>query len=30
MPKTYLPEFERDVVTVARGGDLTVPELGST
>lgn len=27
MPKKYPPEFKRDVVTVARRGDLTVPEV---
>lgn len=27
MPKKYPPEFKRDVVTVARPGDLTVPEV---
>ena len=27
MPKKYPPEFKRDVVTVARRGDLTIPEV---
>jgi transposase len=27
MPKKYPSEFKRDVVTVARRGDLTVPEV---
>jgi transposase-like protein len=27
MPKRYPPEFKRDVVTVARHGDLSVPEV---
>ena len=27
MPKKYPPEFKRDVVMVARRGDLTVPEV---
>jgi transposase len=27
MPKRYPPEFKRDVVTVARRGDLSVPEV---
>ena len=27
MLKEFPPEFKRDVVTVARGGDLTVPEV---
>jgi len=27
MPKKYPPEFKSDVVTVARRGDLTVPEV---
>jgi len=27
MPKKFPPEFTRDVVTVARRGDLTVPEV---
>jgi transposase len=27
VPKKYPPEFKRDVVTVARRGDLTVPEV---
>ena len=27
MPKKYSPEFKRDVVTVARRGDLSVPEV---
>lgn len=27
MPKKYPPEFKRDVVTVARRGDLSVPEV---
>ena len=27
MPKKYPPEFKRDVATVARRGDLTVPEV---
>ncbi len=27
MPKKFRPEFKRDVVTVARRGDLTVPEV---
>lgn len=27
MPKKFPPEFKRDVVTVARRGDLTVPEV---
>ena len=27
MPKKFPPEFKRDVVRVARRGDLTVPEV---
>ena len=27
MPKGYPPEFKRDVVAVARWGDLSVPEI---
>lgn len=27
MPKRYPPEFKRDVVTVARRGDLTINEV---
>ena len=27
MPKRFPPEFKRDVVTVARRGDLSVPEV---
>ncbi len=27
MPKRYPPEFKRDVVAVARRGDLSVPEV---
>lgn len=27
MPKKYPPEFKREVVMVARRGDLTVPEV---
>jgi transposase-like protein len=27
MPKRFPPEFKRDVVAVARRGDLTVPEV---
>ncbi len=27
MPKKFPPEFKRDVVTVARRGDLSVPEV---
>jgi len=27
MPKRFPPEFNRDVVAVARRGDLTVPEV---
>jgi len=27
VPKKYPPEFKHDVVTVARRGDLTVPEV---
>ncbi len=27
MPKKYPPEFKRDVATVARRGDLSVPEV---
>ena len=27
MPRKYPPEFKRDVVMVARRGDLTVPEV---
>jgi transposase len=27
MPKKFPPEFRRDVVAVARRGDLTVPEV---
>jgi transposase-like protein len=27
VPKKYPPEFKRDVVTVARRGDLSVPEV---
>lgn len=29
MPRKYPPEFKRDVVTVARRGDLTVPEVAA-
>ena len=29
MPKKYPPEFKRDVVLVARRGDLSVPEVAS-
>jgi transposase len=29
MPKKYPPEFKRDVVTVARRGDLTIPEVAN-
>jgi transposase len=29
MPKKYPPEFKRDVVMVARRGDLTVPEVAA-
>ena len=29
MPKRYPPEFKRDVVSVARRGDLTVNEVAS-
>jgi len=29
MPKKFPPEFKRDVVTVARRGDLTVPEVAA-
>lgn len=29
MPKRYPPEFKRDVVTVARRGDLTVNEVAA-
>jgi transposase-like protein len=29
MPKRYPPEFKRDVVTVARRGDLTVKEVAA-
>ena len=27
MPKKYPPEFKRDVVTIARRGDLSVAEV---
>jgi transposase len=27
MPKKFPPEFKRDVVAVARRGDLTIPEV---
>jgi transposase len=29
MPKRYPPEFKRDVVTVARRGDLTINEVAA-
>jgi transposase len=29
MPRKYPPEFKRDVVRVARRGDLTVPEVAA-
>ncbi len=29
MPKRFPPEFKRDVVQVARRGDLTVPEVAA-
>jgi transposase len=29
MPKKFPPEFKRDVVRVARRGDLTVPEVAA-
>jgi transposase len=29
MPKKYPPEFKRDVVMVARRGDLSVPEVAT-
>jgi transposase len=29
MPKKYPPEFKRDVVMIARRGDLTVPEVAA-
>ena len=29
MPKKFPPEFKRDVVTVARRGDLTVAEVAA-
>jgi transposase len=29
MPKKFPPEFKRDVVAVARRGDLTVPEVAA-
>ena len=29
MPKKFAPEFKRDVVTVARRGDLTVAEVAA-
>lgn len=29
MPRKYPPEFKRDVVMVARRGDLTVPEVAA-
>jgi transposase-like protein len=29
MPKKFPPEFKRDVVTVARRGDLTIPEVAA-
>lgn len=29
MPKRFPQEFKRDVVTVARRGDLTVPEVAA-
>jgi transposase len=29
MPRKYPPEFKRDVVTVARRGELTVPEVAA-
>lgn len=29
MPKKYPPEFKRDVVMVARRGDLTIPEVAA-
>ncbi len=29
MPKKFPPEFKRDVVVVARRGDLTIPEVAA-
>jgi transposase len=29
VPKKFPPEFKRDVVTVARRGDLTIPEVAA-
>ena len=29
MPKKFPPEFKRDVVQIARQGDLTVPEVAA-
>jgi len=29
VPKRFPPEFKRDVVTVARRGDLTIPEVAA-
>jgi transposase len=29
VPKKFPPEFKRDVVTVARRGDMTVPEVAA-
>jgi transposase len=29
MPKKFSPEFKRDVVTVARRGDLTIAEIAA-
>lgn len=29
MPRKFPPEFKRDVVTVARRGDLTIPEVAA-
>jgi transposase len=29
MPRKYPPEFKRDVVMVARRGDLTIPEVAA-
>ena len=29
MPKKFPPEFKRDVVRVARRGDLTIPEVAA-
>jgi transposase len=29
MPKKFPPEFKRDVVSVARRGDLTIPEVAA-